>query len=233
MKQVINLLFVLCISMVMQAHAETIPLTTLSVEIDKGLISGSGRTVTFNRVPVTDSATNITRYYDFTAGLKVDSNNQLYFDNIGDVVDVTDLIASSPVIKAGIYQDAQGYYYQVFQPSLSNGYFEYSMQYINTSNSGDSLVMRWNTSTLVASSIIPEETERFAKFNNRGFFGHYTKDMPGDSFWGSASGNGEVLVELDGDTGFTVAKINTFGNLDNMSRFTYRYATIDELNNAL
>lgn len=232
MKQTITLLFALCISLAMQAHAETIPLTTLSVEIDKGLVSGSGRTVTFNRVPVTDSATNITRYYDFTAGLKVDSNNQLYFDNIGDLVDVTDLIASSPAIKAGIYQDAQGYYYQVFQPSLSNGYFEYSMQYIDTSISGDSLVMRWNTSTLVASSIIPEETENFANLNNRGFFGHYTEDMPGNSIWPLGS-DGKALIEIDGAIGFTVTKVDYTEELDEMSRFTYRYATIDELNNAL
>ena len=106
------------------------------------------------------------------------------------------------------------------------------MQYIDTSNSGDSLVMRWNTSTLVASSIIPEETENFANLNNRGFFGHYTEDMPADSIWGVSGDNGAALVELDGDTGFTVAKIDQFENLDDISRFTYRYATIDELNNA-
>lgn len=232
MKQIITLCVVLYTSLFVHVHAETIPLTTLSVEIDKGLVSGSGRTVTFNRVPVTDTATSITRYYDFTAGLKVDSNNQLYFDNIGDVVDVTDLIASSPAIKAGIYQDAQGYYYQVFQPSLSNGYFEYSMQYIDTSDSGDTLVMRWNTSTLVDSSIIPEEAENFANLNNRGFFGHYTEDMPGDSIW-PLGGNEKALIEIDGETGFTVTKINYQAELDEISRFTFRYATIDELNNTL
>lgn len=106
------------------------------------------------------------------------------------------------------------------------------MQYIDTSDSGDTLVMRWNTSTLVDSSIIPEEAENFANLNNRGFFGHYTEDMPGDSIW-PLGGNEKALIEIDGETGFTVTKINYQAELDEISRFTFRYATIDELNNTL
>jgi hypothetical protein len=210
-------------------NSETIPLTTLDVEINKGVVTGAGRTVTFERIPVTDSNTGITRYYDFSAGLKVNDSNELYFDNIGSVTDVTDLVSADYIIKPGVYEDSQGYFYHVHQPTISNGFLEYTMEYIDVNNDGYYLSMNWNTSKIWSSSIVPTE-EKMSVHDLMGSIAIFTGDLPTGHDFGIRS---RALIK----TGVNVFTATTLqysdAAPDDLITFNYRFATLSEYNASL
>jgi len=204
------------------AWSEPIPLTTLSVELEKGVVRGQGRTVTFDRVPVTDSDTGLTRYYSFSSALKVDSNNNLLLSNITEVVDVTAKIAQSASIRSGIYSDSDGRFFAVTGPTISeNGYFAYSMDYIDVLNEGESIVVVW-TSAPSELSLYPDSD--FKQHDGKGHFG-YVEDDVSSGFWDNQK---HVLISQQSSESFLVTELYYTGTLSGSSKLTYEYPTYDE-----
>jgi len=193
----------------------------LSVELGKGLVTGQGRTVTFSRIPVTDSDTGLTRYYSFSSSLKVDSNNNLLLGNITEVVDVTAQIAQSASIRSGIYSDSDGRFFSVSGPTISeNGYFAYNMDYIDVLNEGASVVVAW-TSAPSELSLYPDSD--FKQHDGKGHFG-YVEEYEGSGFWNNQY---HVLISQQSSESFLVTDLHSNGTLSGSSKLTYEYPNYD------
>jgi len=228
MNMIKTLSLITLLSTCIATWAEPIPLTTLSVELGKGLVTGQGRTVSFSRIPVTDSDTGLTRYYSFSSALKVDSNNNLLLSNITEVVDVTAQIAQSASIHSGIYSDSEGRFFAVTGPTISeNGYFAYSMDYIDVLNEGKSIVVAW---TSAPSELSLYQDSDFKQHDGKGHFGYVEENLSiNDGFWGTQN---HVFISQQSSESFLVTDLSSNGTLSGSSKLTYQYASYDEFRDA-
>lgn len=119
--------FLLTLSLAAPVMAETIPGTNLEVFVEAASVGGSGRTVSIKRLPVRNSVTGETNYYDVAFELTANGAGEVAFDRIS-LLDLSAMLPSSNAFRAGIYLDNKGNYYELSGPSISaKGYEMYSL----------------------------------------------------------------------------------------------------------
>jgi len=99
----------------MPAQSEIISGTNLSLHFESAHLIGSGRNININRVPVVDTTTGETVFFDvvFRFSLK---EGELVFDKTSSLTISPPL--SATILIPGQYKDQAGYSYTLSEPSL-------------------------------------------------------------------------------------------------------------------
>lgn len=127
------------------AGAEVIPGTTLSIDFQGGLVQPSGRNIQVFRIPVTDTASGATTYYDATFEFGVLPDGSLGFVRLASAAVATSPLRGADSYSAGTYRDQAGNTYLVAGPAiLSGGRSSYS---ITSTTAGKTFNASWITGT--------------------------------------------------------------------------------------
>ena len=110
------------------AFAEVIPGTTLSIDMQAAQVQAGGRNVSMYRIPVTDSSTGKTNYYDATFQFGVLSDGSVGFSRTTSAAVSTSPVLPADNFLAGTYLSSAGKTYIVSGPSLvAGGRYSYSV----------------------------------------------------------------------------------------------------------
>lgn len=110
------------------AHSEVVPGTTLSIDFQSALIHAGGRKIDMYRIPVTDTTSGTTTFYDAAFNFTIDADG-LKFERANYAVSSTVQATSVQNIIEGTYKDAGTTLYSLTRSTgLSGGRDLYTLR---------------------------------------------------------------------------------------------------------
>ncbi len=108
-------------------YAEVIPGTTLSIDFQAGQVQAGGRTVHIYRIPVTDTNSGTTTFYDASFDFGVLSDGSIGFTRTSSAAVSSAPLTAGDNFIAGTYADSFGAIWTVSGPSVvAGGRYSYS-----------------------------------------------------------------------------------------------------------
>lgn len=128
MKNITLALSALALAAASSAYAEIIPGTNFSIEMQAAQLQANGRKLNLYRIPVKDTTTGITAYYDVGFDFGVLSDGTIGFTRTTSAALAGTQLSQADQFVSGNYTSS-GITYQVTGPSaLAGGRFAYSIQ---------------------------------------------------------------------------------------------------------
>ncbi len=97
--------------------AEVVPGTTLSINFESANVVGTGRNINMTRIPVTDTDTGNTSYYDASFKFTFSPGSGFTFEQIQSVA-ISPPVSEATNIIPGVYKSRNGFCYLLEGPTL-------------------------------------------------------------------------------------------------------------------
>jgi hypothetical protein len=166
-------------------HAELIPGTTLSLDMQSAQIQANGRNVNVYRLPVTDTATGAVTFFDAVFQFGVLSDGSVGFTRTSSAAVSAAQLRAADNFVAGTYRDAAGNLYEVTGPAaMPGGRLSYA---IAASTAGKTFSASWITGTASANPQFGSSSTKPAEGSAAAFgvLGDKTFNPSSSTAWGT------------------------------------------------
>lgn len=128
------------------AHAELLPGTNLSMDLQAAQIQANGRNVNIYRLPLTDTTTGAVTYFDAVFQFGVLADGSVGFTRTSAASVSAAQLRAADNFVAGTYSDVAGNKYEVTGPAaMSGGRLSYAIQ---STTAGKAFSAIWVTGTI-------------------------------------------------------------------------------------
>ena len=163
------------------AHAELVPGTTLSMDLQAAQIQANGRNINVYRLPLTDTVTGAVTFFDAVFQFGVLADGSVGFNRISTASASSAQLRAADNFVPGTYSDVAGNKYEVTGPTaMPGGRLSYA---IRCTTVGKIFFATWVTGTVAGNPLF---TGRIYAEGSAGGFG-----VIGDSNFGLSSRGGE------------------------------------------